>query len=47
VWDYFREKLDQRDDANLKPTLEAADEVLWSCYHPYFQDRNLPAAFTP
>ena len=36
VWDYFREKLDQRDDANLKPTLEAADEVLWSCYHPYF-----------
>jgi len=47
VWDYFREKLDQRDDANLKPTLEAADEVLWSCYHPYFQDRNLPAPPPP
>jgi hypothetical protein len=47
VWDYFRERLDQRDDNALKPTLEAADEVLWSCYHPYFQDRNRPAPPPP
>jgi hypothetical protein len=41
VWDYFRNKLDQRDDPYLRPALEAADEVLWSCYRPYFQDRKL------
>jgi hypothetical protein len=40
VWDYFREKLDQRDDDILRPILEAADEVLWSCYHQYFQRRG-------
>jgi hypothetical protein len=40
VWNYFREKLDQRDDETLRPTLEAADEVLWSCYHAYFAGRN-------
>jgi hypothetical protein len=47
VWDYFREKLDQRDDISLKPALEAADEVLWSCYHPYFQHRKLSAPPPP
>lgn len=47
VWDYFREKLDQRDDDLLRPALEAADEVLWSCYHPYFQDRDRVAPPPP
>jgi hypothetical protein len=40
VWDYFREKLDQRDDKELRAALEAADEVLWSCYRPYFDTRK-------
>lgn len=36
VWDFFREKLDQRDDPRLRPVLKAADEVVWSCYRPSF-----------
>jgi hypothetical protein len=36
VWDFFREKLDQRDDPRLRPVLKAADEVVWSCYRPAF-----------
>jgi hypothetical protein len=32
VWNYFRAKFDQRDDAQLGPVLAAADEVIWSCY---------------
>jgi hypothetical protein len=36
VWDFFREKFDQRDDQRLGPVLKAADEVVWSCYRPAF-----------
>jgi hypothetical protein len=36
VWDFFREKFDQRDDPRLRPVLKAADEVVWSCYRPVF-----------
>lgn len=32
VWEYFREKFDQRDVDELKDVLAAADEVVWSCY---------------
>lgn len=36
IWDYFREKFDQRDDASLGPLLGAADEIVWSCYSEVF-----------
>lgn len=36
VWDFFREKFDQRDDVELGPLLRAADEVVWSCHQPVF-----------
>jgi len=32
IWDFFREKLDQQDDAEIKDTIRLADEVIWSCY---------------
>src|SRR5262249_13799819 len=31
VWQFFREKFDQRD-SELADTLRAADEIVWSCY---------------
>lgn len=37
VWYYFRAKVDQRKDARFAATLEAADEVVWSCYRPFFK----------
>ncbi|MBV9958801.1 MAG: hypothetical protein JO360_10285 [Acidobacteria bacterium] len=36
LWIFFREKIDQRDDAQLKDLLRAADEVVWSCYRQVF-----------
>lgn len=46
VWDYFREKFDQRDDPVLRPVLLAADEVVWSCFKPFFAGpgRRMPPA---
>jgi hypothetical protein len=38
VFNFFREKFDQRDDPSLKKALAAADEVIWSCYRPFFQN---------
>ncbi len=37
VWQYFREKFDQRDDPVLKLVLEAADDVVWSCYQQVYR----------
>lgn len=38
VWEFFKEKFDQRDDPEAGPLLQAADEVVWSCYwHIYLQ----------
>jgi hypothetical protein len=37
VWDYFREKFDQRLNNAYSATLLAADEVVWSCYRPFFR----------
>ncbi len=37
LFEYFREKFDQRDDPALQQPLRAADEVLWSCYKQFFQ----------
>jgi hypothetical protein len=32
VWEYYRERFDQRDDPRWAAMLRAADEVVWSCY---------------
>jgi len=41
AWNYFRQKFDQRDDPILAPVLQAADEVVWSCYRPLFKNSGL------
>jgi hypothetical protein len=48
VWQYFREKFDQRDDPVLKPVLEAADDVVWSCYQQVYRvTEHLAPELTP
>jgi hypothetical protein len=47
VWDYYREKFDQRDDGDISPTLAAADEVVWSCYAEIFRRAGSPRGTTP
>lgn len=47
IWDYYREKFDQRDDDSLAPTLAAADEVVWSCYAEIFRRAESPRGTTP
>jgi hypothetical protein len=42
IWVYYREKFEQRNDLALKPTLAAADEVVWSCYQQVFLSGKLP-----
>jgi hypothetical protein len=45
AWDYFRTKFDQRSNPRYGETLHAADEVVWSCYRPFFGqpfDRRVP-----
>jgi hypothetical protein len=37
AWDYFRAKFDQRRNPRFADTLQAADEVVWSCYRPFFK----------
>ena len=41
AWNFFREKFDQRDDPALKDVLSAADEVVWSCYRPFFKRSSI------
>ncbi|HWJ57216.1 MAG TPA: hypothetical protein VNR90_13350 [Vicinamibacterales bacterium] len=40
VWGFFRDKFDQRDHPAYRATLRAADEVVWSCFSPFFEDRS-------
>ncbi|HKI18185.1 MAG TPA: hypothetical protein VKA15_09905 [Isosphaeraceae bacterium] len=48
VWQYYREKFEQRADPELKDLLAAADEVVWSCYAPVFRGRpKLPLRPAP
>jgi hypothetical protein len=45
AWDYFRAKFDQRRNDRFADTLRAADEVVWSCYRPFFRqpfDQRIP-----
>jgi hypothetical protein len=38
VWEFFRDKLDQRDrNRRERPVLRAADEVVWSCSRQVFK----------
>lgn len=34
LWKYFRDLFDQRDDPRYRPLLDAADEVVESCFRP-------------
>ena len=47
LWDYFREKWDQRDDPERRPVLAAADEIVWSCYAPPFRQLQRPVGPAP
>jgi hypothetical protein len=39
LWGYYQQKFDQRDQSDeLKKLLEAADDVVWSCYKEAFQN---------
>ena len=44
IWEYFRNKFDQRDDGRLGSVLAVADEVVWSCYTEVYQNLPLGAA---
>jgi hypothetical protein len=37
LWQYFKPKFDQREDAAFQRLLRAADEVVWACYAPAFE----------
>ena len=37
VYHYYRDKFDQRDDPRYDKTLLAADQVIWSCFRPFFE----------
>jgi len=39
IWLYYKEKFDQRDDPLLAPLLQAAEELVWSCYSQVFTNR--------
>jgi hypothetical protein len=47
VFNFFREKFDQRDDPAFGEILRAADEVVWSCYSPFFQNQSTSAKREP
>jgi hypothetical protein len=34
IWEFFRSKLVQRRDPEMRPFLQAADELAWACYKP-------------
>ena len=37
AWDYFRSKIALRDQKDLRPLLQCADEFAWSCYRPAWE----------
>lgn len=46
-WGYFREKWDQRDDSRFDALLQAADEVVWSCYVTPFRTAGVERGPAP
>ena len=39
IWDFFRDKLSQRDTARYADHLGAADDLAWACYLPFMEAR--------
>lgn len=37
IWEYYRERFDQRDTEPVGSLLRAADEIIWSCYRQVFE----------
>lgn len=37
LWEFYKEKFDQRDDPQTGRLLRAADDVIWSCYRGAFE----------
>ncbi|MBG0563759.1 hypothetical protein [Actinoplanes aureus] len=44
VWDFFRDKLSQRDTAAFTAHLGAADDLAWACYQPFLNAATGSAA---
>jgi hypothetical protein len=40
IWDYFREKFDQREILDTSSILTVADAIVWSCYSSPFERSN-------
>ena len=47
LWQYYAAKFDQRENEKLKRVLDAADEIVWSCYAEAFQNATGGAARGP
>ncbi len=47
AWNYFQEKLDQRNDDVIRNVLQAADEVSWSCFSTFFRSAGLTVPPAP
>jgi hypothetical protein len=47
IWEFFREKFDQRDDERTRDLLRAADEIVWSCYYQVIRRAQLKDASIP
>jgi hypothetical protein len=49
VWRYYGRKFDQRNDKDLQiqNVLDAADEIVWSCYTSVFRQANVPLRTVP
>jgi hypothetical protein len=46
LWDYYRSRFDQRSNDEYRATLNAADEVIWSCYSELVPaGKTIPLAF--
>ncbi|GIE97637.1 hypothetical protein [Paractinoplanes rishiriensis] len=44
VWDFFRDKLTQRDTDDFADHLGAADGLAWACYQPFLRAASAPDA---
>lgn len=47
VWRFFGDKFDQREDSRYRRVLNAADEIVWSCYAGVFKKAVQPRPTLP
>lgn len=48
VWRYFAQRFDQRDATDPRASLvAAADEVVWSCYRPFYENPRIAVLDLP